>query len=134
MCGSATKPSSARRAARVTTSFHLSLPKRSCSSNKPATSPGTPTDWPRFSGATGRLSSAVASMAAGAVSRKSSTYGFWSRADQTIAKPPPPRPLDDGLVKPATSAAHTAASNALPPAASTRSASLVAPALSVATA
>ena len=53
--------------------------------------------------------------------------------DHTSAKPPPPMPLDDGLVKPATSAAHTAASKALPPAASTRLASRVAPGLSVAT-
>jgi hypothetical protein len=70
----------------------------------------------------------------GAVSLKSRHTGAPFFASHSMAKPPPPRPLDTGCTTPIARVAAMAASKALPPFFSTSSAMVVAAGCSVATA
>ncbi len=132
MCAESGNPPSATSAAAFTSSAMASFPHRACSSYRPATSPGTPAQTPRFLSTCFQWS--LGWRPSGAVSRKSSAWTCLVFASHTSAKPPPPMPLETGWVTPLVSTAAIAASAALPPRSSTCMATRAAVALSVATA
>src|SRR5437764_1079450 len=98
-------PSRARRTAGATNSCHGSRPNRRCTSNSPATVPGTLTErWPVRDEAN-RLPAESTYMerraAAGATSRKSSVPPVSSRVRRTMNPPPPMLPATGGTTAPA---------------------------------
>ena len=132
------KPFAASFCAGSTHRRNGSLPHRRTISPSPRTSPGTatasPPRWDSSATACPSFRYAAGVIAAGARSRASSAYTFFSLAMYTSANAPPPIPDDSGCRTPSASAVAQAASTALPPALSAATPAAEASGLSDATA